>query len=81
MRAKIEIQLKTGVLDPQGKAIAHALQSLGFQGVGAVRVGKVIELELEAATVASAQDQVQRMCEQLLANPVIESYQVQVLQG
>jgi len=74
MKARIKITLKEGVLDPQGKAIANALGALGFDGVGEVRQGKYIELELDETDRASAERQVKRMCEQLLANMVIENY-------
>ncbi len=78
MKARVHITLKEGVLDPQGKAIARALAGLGFAGVGEVRQGKVIELELEAADRAAAQAEVERMCRQLLANTVIENYAVEI---
>lgn len=74
MKARITITLKNGVLDPQGKAIAHALGALGFDGVGDVRQGKYIEVELAETDKAAAEQQVERMCEQLLANMVIENY-------
>ncbi|MDA7948847.1 MAG: phosphoribosylformylglycinamidine synthase subunit PurS [Hyphomicrobiaceae bacterium] len=74
MKARIKITLKNGVLDPQGKAIAHALGALGFDGVGDVRQGKYIEVELDETDRAAAEDKIQRMCEQLLANTVIENY-------
>ncbi len=68
--------LKAGVLDPQGKAIGHALESLGFEGIGEVRQGKVIELELAESDPAKARAQVNAMCEKLLANTVIENYDI-----
>ena len=74
MRARIHITLKTGVLDPQGKAIQNALGSLGFSGIGDVRQGKLIEVELGARDQASARADVDRMCRELLANLVIENY-------
>ena len=74
MKARIKITLKNGVLDPQGKAIANALGALGFDGVGEVRQGKYIELELDETDRASAEQIVERMCKQLLANTVIENY-------
>jgi phosphoribosylformylglycinamidine synthase len=74
MRAKIRITLKSGVLDPQGKAIEGALSGLGFQGVGEVRQGKYIELELAEKNESRARETVDRMCRELLANTVIESY-------
>ncbi len=74
MKARIKITLKEGVLDPQGKAIGNALGALGFEGVGDVRQGKYIEVELDESDRASAEETVKRMCEQLLANMVIENY-------
>jgi phosphoribosylformylglycinamidine synthase subunit PurS len=76
VKARIHVRLKDGVLDPQGAAIGRALTQLGFAGVGEVRQGKLIELELAATDRASASRQLQAMCEQLLANPVIETYAV-----
>ncbi len=78
MKARVHITLKQGVLDPQGKAIAHALAGLGFAGVGDVRQGKFIELEIEAADREAAREEVERMCQQLLANTVIEDYAVEI---
>ena len=74
MKARIKITLKNGVLDPQGKAIANALGALGFDNVGDVRQGKYIEVELNESDRVSAEKTVERMCEQLLANMVIENY-------
>jgi phosphoribosylformylglycinamidine synthase PurS subunit len=74
MKARIKITLKNGVLDPQGKAIANALGALGFDNVGDVRQGKYIEVELNESNRASAEKTVERMCEQLLTNMVIENY-------
>ncbi|HHY01423.1 MAG TPA: phosphoribosylformylglycinamidine synthase subunit PurS [Paracoccus sp.] len=79
MKARVTIMLKNGVLDPQGEAIRHALGTLGFSGVEGVRQGKVIELELAATDAAAAEAEVGRMCEQLLANTVIESWRVEIL--
>jgi phosphoribosylformylglycinamidine synthase len=76
MKARVEIMLKSGVLDPQGEAVRHALGALGFEGVGSVRQGKVIELELADGTT---EDTVREMCEKLLANTVIESYRIELL--
>ncbi|HWI29006.1 MAG TPA: phosphoribosylformylglycinamidine synthase subunit PurS [Stellaceae bacterium] len=78
MKARVHVMLKTGVLDPQGKAIAHALGSLGFTGVNEVRQGKVIDLDLAENDPARAKAEVERMCRQLLANTVIESYQIEL---
>lgn len=79
MKARVTVMLKNGVLDPQGEAIRHALGSLGFSAVNGVRQGKVIELDLAATDKAAAEAEVGRMCEQLLANTVIESWKVEIL--
>jgi len=78
LKARVFIMPKEGVLDPQGKAIAHALQTLGFSGVGEVRQGKVIDLDLAETDQARARAQLDAMCQKLLANTVIESYRVEV---
>ena len=78
MKARVHVMLKDGVLDPQGEAVRHALGTLGFDGVGGVRQGKVIELELTETDAAKAQAQVNEMCEKLLANTVIESYAIEI---
>ena len=79
MKARVHIMLKTGVLDPQGEAVRHALGSLGFDGVNGVRQGKVIELDLSETDAARAEAEVTRMCEALLANTVIERYEVEIV--
>lgn len=76
MKAKVHVTLKNGVLDPQGRAIGHALESLGFGGVGDVRQGKYIELDLDETDPGKARAQVGEMCEKLLANTVIENYSI-----
>ncbi len=76
MKARVHVRLKDGVLDPQGAAIGRALAQLGFAGIGSVRQGKLIELELDQTDRAAAEDEIRAMCEQLLANPVIETYSV-----
>jgi phosphoribosylformylglycinamidine synthase PurS subunit len=78
MKARVHVMLKQGVLDPQGKAIAHALGSLGFAGVNEVRQGKVIDLDLAESDPERARATVEQMCRQLLANTVIESYQIEL---
>jgi phosphoribosylformylglycinamidine synthase len=78
MKARVHISLKPGVLDPQGKAIGNALKALGFAGVGEVRQGKLIELELADGDPAAARARVDDMCRQLLANPVIENYTIEI---
>jgi len=76
MKARVYISLKPGVLDPQGKAIGNAL--MGFAGVGEVRQGKLIELDLTDSDPAAARARVEDMCRQLLANPVIENYSIEI---
>ncbi len=78
MKAVVHVELKPGVLDPQGKAIAHALNGLGFEGVAGARVGKVITLDIAASDPAAAEAEVIQMCEKLLANTVIERYRVEI---
>ena len=79
MQARIHITLKTGVLDPQGKAIQHSLAGLGFDGVADVRQGKFIEIELADGDRATAERRVADMCEKLLANTVIENYAIEIV--
>ena len=76
MKARVYVTLKNGVLDPQGKAIEGALGSLGFDGVGHIRQGKVFDLELQTADRAKAEADLKDMCEKLLANTVIENYTI-----
>ena len=78
MKARIYITLKNGVLDPQGKAIHHALEGMGFSGVNDVRQGKFIELDVTAADAAQAEKEIRQMCEKLLANTVIENYRIEI---
>ncbi len=78
MKARVHIRLKDGVLDPQGKAIGNALKGLGFAGVGEVRQGKLIELDLADTDPVAARARVDDMCRQLLANPVIETYAIEI---
>ena len=77
MKARVVVTLKKSVLDPQGLAVGRALGSLGFNEVKDVRLGKIIELELDARDAAEAKKRVQDMCEKLLANAVIEEYRVE----
>lgn len=77
MKATVLVRPKAGILDPQGEAVRASLQSLGFS-VGGARVGRVVDLELDAATVEEARDELERMCEQLLANPLIESFEIEL---
>ncbi|MBM2713651.1 phosphoribosylformylglycinamidine synthase subunit PurS [Mesorhizobium caraganae] len=78
IKARITVTLKNGVLDPQGKAIEHALSGLGFGGVGQVRQGKVFDLELAETDKAKAKADLKAMCDKLLANTVIENYAVEI---
>lgn len=78
MKAKVTVTLKNGVLDPQGKAIETALGGLGFDGVGDVRQGKLIEVELAETDAEAARAKVDEMCRKLLANTVIEDYRIEL---
>jgi phosphoribosylformylglycinamidine synthase subunit PurS len=78
MKAKIKVTLKNGVLDPQGKAIEGALGHLGFEGVGGVRQGKYFEIEIAETDKAKAKETVKAMCERLIANTVIENYEIEL---
>jgi phosphoribosylformylglycinamidine synthase len=78
MKARVFVTLKNGVLDPQGKAIGHALNGLGFEQVGEVRQGKVIDLDLAESDAGKARAALKEMCEKLLANTVIEKYEIDV---
>ncbi len=78
MKAKIHVTLKQGILDPQGKAIEHALDSLGFKNAVNVRVGKYVELDLNQTDKTKAETEVKAMCEKLLANTIIEEYRYEL---
>ncbi|MGO4175717.1 phosphoribosylformylglycinamidine synthase subunit PurS [Bosea sp. TAF32] len=78
MKARVTVTLKNGVLDPQGKAIEGALKSLGIDGVGSVRQGKVFDIELAGSDKAAAEASLKAACEKLLANTVIENYRVEI---
>jgi phosphoribosylformylglycinamidine synthase len=80
MRATVLVRPKHGILDPQGEAVASSLQHLGFT-VNEARIGRLIDLELEGADAGEARATVERMCEQLLANPLIESYEIRVMEN
>ena len=73
---RVRVMPRAGILDQQGQAVAHALTSLGFSGVGEARMGRTVELDLEAADAAAARDAARRMCERLLANPVTEDFTI-----
>ncbi len=77
MKAYVHVRLKPGILDPQGKAVQQALHHLGFSAVESVRIGKLIELELAVESREEAEVMVQQACEKLLANPVIETYDIE----
>ena len=79
MKVQVHVTLKNGVLDPQGKAIQHALETLGFAGVDEVRQGKFIELDLNETDPVAAKTKAEEMCQTLLANTVIENFRVDVL--
>ncbi len=78
MKAKVYVTLKSGVLDPQGQAVGRTLGKLGFEGVESVRIGKFVEMELTQTDADAARDQVNAMCEELIANTVIEDYRVEI---
>ena len=80
MRATVLVRPKQGILDPQGQAVESSLRDLGFS-VGGARVGRVVDLEVDAGDSASARQAVERMCEQLLANPLIETYEIELAEG
>ena len=79
MKARIKIMLKNGVLDPQGEAIKHALNNIGFESVTGVRQGKVIELEIDGSDKAQVRSELDKMCNKLLANTVIENFEIEIL--
>ena len=79
MKARVTVMLKEGVLDPQGEAVKHALNSLEYDKVESVRQGKVIEIELSETSEELATTSIQEMCEKLLANTVIESYEIEII--
>jgi phosphoribosylformylglycinamidine synthase len=78
VKAKIHVTLKPGILDPQGKAIEHALDSLGFKNAANVRVGKYMEVELREQDRSKAEAEVKQMCEKLLANTIVEEYRYEL---
>ena len=80
MRATVLVRPKQGILDPQGQAVESSLRQLGFS-VGEARIGRVVDLEVDSKDPAAARAEVERMCEQLLANPLIESYEIELAEG
>jgi phosphoribosylformylglycinamidine synthase PurS subunit len=79
MKARVTVTLKTGILDPQGKAIEGALRSLGIEGIASVRQGKVFDLEVETTDPTRAQTLLEQACDKLLANTVVENYRVELI--
>jgi phosphoribosylformylglycinamidine synthase len=79
VKATVLVRPKQGILDPQGQAVESSLRQLGF-AVDAARIGRVVDLEVEAADATAARAEVERMCEQLLANPLIESYEIELVE-
>ena len=80
MKATVLVRPKQGILDPQGQAVESSLRQLGFS-VGEARIGRVVDLEVDSNDPAAARAEVERMCEQLLANPLIESYEIELAEG
>jgi phosphoribosylformylglycinamidine synthase len=80
VKATVVVRPKQGILDPQGQAVESSLRQLGFS-VEEARVGRVVDLDVEASDAAAARAEVERMCEQLLANPLIESYEIELADG
>lgn len=81
MHVRVFVTPRSGVLDPQGRAVENSLKSLGFDGVSQVRIGRYITLEVETASKAAAHEAVKKMCDQLLTNPLIEDYRFEVEDG
>ena len=79
MIAKVYVTLKSGVLDPQGKAVKHSLATLGYNEVEDVRVGRLVELKIKDDSKEGAEERIKKMCEDLLANTVIESYKFEIV--
>ena len=79
MKARIKIMLKNGVLDPQGEAIKHALNNIGFESVTGVRQGKVIELDIDGSDKSQVRSKIENMCNKMLANTVIENFEIELL--
>ncbi|MDH7500718.1 MAG: phosphoribosylformylglycinamidine synthase subunit PurS [candidate division NC10 bacterium] len=81
LRIKVTVTLKPGVLDPQGKTVRNALESLGFKGLVDLRIGKVMEIKMDGVSPEEAKSKVEEMCQKLLANPVIEDYRYEIVEG
>ena len=80
LRAIVTVMLKKGIFDPQGRAVHNGLESIGFEGVKNVRVGKQLEIDLEVSDKAAAEAQVNDMCDKMLANPVVESFSFEIVE-
>ena len=78
MKARVTVMLKGGILDPQGEAVKHALNSLGYNQVKSIRQGKIIEINLDETSEEKAKKRVEQMCEKLLANTVVENYEIEI---
>ena len=79
MKARVTVMLKSGILDPQGEAIKSALDSLGYNQVSSIRQGKVIEINLDETSEQNAKDNIEKMCKKLLANTVVENYEIEII--
>ena len=80
-RARVDVRLDANVNDPQGNAVREGLRSLGHEDVGGVRIGKIVELTLQATDESAARERVDRMCHELLANPIIESFEIAIAEA
>lgn len=78
MKAKVKVVLKSGILDPQGKAVMHAIKDLGYQNITDVRIGKFIELEMKDTRSEKIRQELDEICKKLLSNPIIENYQIEI---
>tara|TARA_B100000575_G_C23096758_1_gene632605 strand:- start:413 stop:652 length:240 start_codon:yes stop_codon:yes gene_type:complete len=79
LKARVTVMLKSGILDPQGEAIKNALNSLGYNEVSSIRQGKVIEINLNETSEEKAKNNIEKMCKKLLANTVVENYQIEII--
>jgi phosphoribosylformylglycinamidine synthase PurS subunit len=78
LKAKVKVVLKSGILDPQGKAVMHAIKDLGYQNITDVRIGKFIELEMKDTRSEKIRQELDEICKKLLSNPIIENYQIEI---
>jgi len=79
LKVRVTVMLKGGILDPQGEAVKHALNSLGYNQVKTIRQGKVIEINLDETSEEEAKQNIKKMCEKLLANTVVEDYEIEII--